>query len=68
MSISVTTDVFCDGNGCSLWAHGVTNGSRTAAKRARHEAKRAGWSITKHGDFCPTCAKAREVTSEAGHG
>lgn len=66
MSISVTTDVFCDGNGCSLWTHGVTNGSRTAAKHARREAKRAGWSITKRGDYCPACAAA--LSREAGHG
>lgn len=54
MSITVTTDVFCDGEGCSQWTHGIT-GPRTAADEARKAARRAGWLITRRGDFCPDC-------------
>jgi hypothetical protein len=58
MSITISTDVFCDADGCGQWAHGIT-GARTNAPGARNNAKRLyGWSITRKGDFCPECARA----------
>lgn len=40
MSITITTDVFCDV--CGKWIHGVT-GSRPDRRTARHRAKANGW-------------------------
>ena len=55
MSLTVTTDVFCD---CGDWTHG-TVGSRIDAKAARASAKRAGWICTRRDgklvDVCPKC-------------
>jgi hypothetical protein len=58
MSISVTTDVFCDK--CNNWEHGVT-GNRVKSRLARNAVKQKGW--TKHIgsgsiiDLCPHCSK-----------
>lgn len=52
MSVCITTDIFCDADGCGDWVSGVTS-SRTDAKGARKEAKRFGWRCTPVGDFCP---------------
>jgi hypothetical protein len=57
MSLTISTDVFCDGDACSQWVEGVT-GPRSNAKDARQQALRFGWSISRAGDFCPKCAKA----------
>jgi hypothetical protein len=56
VSITVTTDIFCDGDDCSQWTHGAVS-RRTAASAARKNARRAGWKITRKGDFCPECVK-----------
>lgn len=62
MSITVTTDVLCDGIGCSQWIHGVT-GPRTDARSARNNARRDGWSVTSRGDLCPDC-RPKKVRSK----
>lgn len=64
MSITISTDVFCDGADCSQWVEGVT-GPRTRAEDARKEAKRKGWWISRHGDFCPECVLEMEIQHEA---
>ncbi len=65
MSLTISTDVFCDGPDCSDWAPGVT-GPRTDARGAREEAKRVGWQIRRHGDFCPVCAARDFITKHSG--
>jgi hypothetical protein len=56
MSITITTDVFCDR--CSDWVHGTT-GPRPDAWTARLSATRMGWSRIKEDgklkDICPNC-------------
>lgn len=72
MSLTLTTDVFCDGiqaNGepCPQWTEGVT-GPHSDAKGARASARRAGWT-TGRKDYCPECQKAikdRLDQAEAG--
>jgi hypothetical protein len=57
VSITISTDVFCDGDGCIHWVDGAT-GPRTKARAAREHARRHhGWTISRLGDFCPDCAK-----------
>lgn len=64
MSVTVTTDVFCDGvepSGmlCQQWISGEVVGPRSDATGARKTAKRAGWvrSTANGRDYCPTCHK-----------
>jgi len=57
MSLTVTTDVFCDL--CNSWVHGVSGRDYKDAKNARKCAKIEGW-ITKYKDrklidVCPGC-------------
>lgn len=71
MSLSVTTDVFCDGEGCNQWVEGVSGRSRAHGREARQLAARAGWrrvTIENHPprhrqvlDLCPACLEARRV-------
>ncbi len=62
MSISITTDVFCD-----FFEHcgsllNCYSGVRPNARLARKIAKSYGWSCTRRGDFCPECdAKIKEA-------
>lgn len=57
MSITVTTDVFCDK--CHNWTHGQVGG-RAMPKAARAKARGKGWKRLRiEGrtfDLCPTCA------------
>jgi hypothetical protein len=62
VSITITTDVFCDG--CADWTHGTT-GPSPNAREARRAAKRCGWARVKGPgvemlDLCPECAAKRE--------
>jgi hypothetical protein len=52
MSITITTDVFCDG--CGIWVSGYC-GVRPNSKKARQEARANGWKCESMGDFCPQC-------------
>lgn len=59
MSITVTTDVFCDV--CNNWTDGCSSSAnKIRRKSAREAAKRAGWKrIRVNGsmrDLCPGCA------------
>lgn len=56
VSITVTTDVFCDGPDCADWVHGTT-GTRPNAAEARSNARRYGWKRIDGKDYCPDCAK-----------
>lgn len=56
MSITVTTDVFCDG--CMAWIDGVT-GPSVDRPGARARVKQHGWTHTKGKDYCPECSEVR---------
>lgn len=64
MSVSVTTDVFCDY--CNNWEHGVT-GNRAKAREARKEVSFKGWTrIWENSrmcflDCCPQCREDLEI-------
>lgn len=60
MSLTISTDVFCDR--CSGWSTGFTvTGPRTNARKARKIAKAHGWHIGRGGmDLCPDCVKVTE--------
>jgi hypothetical protein len=64
MSLSVTTDVFCDESGCHTWVAGTHGRAKAEAREARYAAGRMGWSRERRGDgfvdLCPEHA-AREV-------
>lgn len=64
MSITVTTDVFCDG--CGNWINGVYTHNRAAITRARSVALRNGWKVVTDSthlkrDYCPDCAAALDL-------
>jgi hypothetical protein len=63
MSITYTADVFCDGEGCSQWEHGISVSYTTSlARHARKAAKKQRWGrvMAPNGkllDLCPLCMK-----------
>lgn len=61
MSTSTTIDVHCDG--CGTWVegvgHGVAGKYAVTPGGARAEARECGWTCSRSGDWCPTCAQAR---------
>lgn len=65
MSITITTDVFCDM--CSEWIHGAT-GPKPFPKRSRALAFSAGWGRLKRNgrtlDLCPTCLEDERQGSD----
>lgn len=68
MSITILTDVFCDG--CRRWTYGIVGG-RAKTKEARIVAKNAGWTRRrcedeKLKDYCPTCSKRFKKESSDG--
>lgn len=54
MSYTITTDVFCDGKGCSLWTEG-TSSHRIERKQASECARQVGWLVKKRKHYCPRC-------------
>lgn len=52
MSITVTTDVFCDQ--CGDWVFGIAS-HKIENKKARLNAKKQGWLRIKNQDICPSC-------------
>ena len=62
MSITITTDVFCDGDECGDWEHGVS-GSKVKVRAARKQVQRSGWVRVVHDgklrDLCPRCRQKR---------
>jgi hypothetical protein len=64
MSLTITTDVFCDGvvdgEGCHAWTEGVTHPTSVQATDARERAKAKGWTRRKRDgrmvDLCPLCS------------
>lgn len=56
MSITVTTDVFCDGEMCGDWVGGTTHAIKSDYKGARKQARAHGWTHVKGKDLCPICA------------
>lgn len=59
MSIVYTADIFCDGDGCGQWTHGVTAScAPTKAEARKHAVDTRGWWLDHKGkDYCPRCAK-----------
>jgi len=53
MSISVGTDVHCDG--CGAWIRGYI-GVESARRAARREAREFGWTFRRNRDYCPDCS------------
>jgi len=58
MSITITTDIFCDS--CQDWTDGACGGGgMTQTQEARRNAKRKGWVYKKIDgkmvDVCPDC-------------
>lgn len=58
MSVSITTDIFCDG--CNCWEHGLT-GVKMQSVEARKIASGKGWTKKRGNgtieDYCPECSK-----------
>ncbi len=65
MSITITTDVFCDT--CGQWTHGIAI-DRPERRYARRIAKDRGWKRKKvHGrmrDVCPACNESDTPDTE----
>lgn len=56
MSLSVITDVFCDGAGCNAWTEGAdAHPTHAQGVRARANARLAGWVRRNGLDLCPYC-------------
>jgi len=57
MTVTVSTDVFCDY--CQAWCHGVV-GSRALHREAHAVVARVGWVRRREAhrvvDLCPSCA------------
>jgi hypothetical protein len=53
VSITVSTDVFCDR--CPTWIRGVSGRVHSAAIDARAVAKSYGWRRVDGLDICPAC-------------
>ena len=64
MTVIKTLDIFCDGDDCHSWVHGVV-GRRVYVHRARHEALQKGWALKvidgKQVDLCPDCLAKTKV-------
>lgn len=57
MSITISTDVFCDR--CDNWTEGVSCATHGRTKAARKAARKKGWLCSSiEGDFCPDCKNA----------
>lgn len=54
MSYTITTDVFCDGEDCSLWTEGPAS-YRIERKEASEHARQAGWFVKNGKHYCPDC-------------
>jgi len=65
MSIVYTADVFCDGDGCSLWTHGVSGSTPPTKAQARAEhSVREGWTHVGGKDYCPDCVKKKNQSNQ----
>ena len=62
MSLSVTTDVFCDR--CPRWLCGTQGRLRAEGREARRLAREAGWVHRDGLDLCSTCARADASPAE----
>lgn len=62
MSLSVTTDVFCDGPDCRRWQYGTQGRLRAEGREARRVVQReAGWVYRDGLDLCPACVRAEDA-------
>lgn len=61
MSIVYTADIFCDGECCNQWVHGIALSHNDGLSRRAHKtAKKQGWGrvVAPNGkllDLCPRC-------------
>jgi len=61
MSVTISTDIFCDV--CSQWNPDVTQTDiAPQVRKARQFAKRRGWKFNGREDFCPDCDPTRRET------
>ncbi len=60
MSVTISTDIFCDY--CSCWDSAVTVSGINAIRirQARKKAKQQGWLYKKGKDICPECQEIVE--------
>lgn len=56
MSFVITTDVFCDGENCGQWIHGVST-YQVAKNTAKRNARQNKWLITPSKHYCPYCVE-----------
>ncbi len=63
MSLTLSTDVFCDQ--CGDWTPG-TVGPRNGGREARTIARSRGWTFSKHKDLCPLCNGKAEMKLSGG--
>lgn len=67
MSICFTADVMCNGDEgqhiCAEWVFGTVQYHNTSGTRkiAREKAKKAGWIHKDGKDYCPECAKRKNL-------
>jgi hypothetical protein len=56
MSITITTDIFC--NRCGKWATGHKDPKEASVQKARRYLKMQGWKyLWNRYDVCPACVK-----------
>ena len=59
MSFVITTDVFCDGDECSIWIEGVT-GTKIRKTDAWSNSKSCGWVKVNGKHLCRNCSEKKE--------
>lgn len=60
MSVTFTADIFCDGEDCSEWTHGVTQHDAPPTKTRARRNMRDGFVSVGSKDYCPGCARKLE--------
>jgi hypothetical protein len=63
MSVTYTADVWCDTEGCSQWASGVTGAQPPRKGMARDVVRRDGFRHYLGKDYCPRCWRAMMETA-----
>lgn len=64
MSVTYTADVFCDGENCPNWTHGVAQHDNPPTKAQARKYMRDGFKHINGKDYCRSCAKIAQVGKE----
>ena len=70
MTVKMTADVWCDGDGCCQWTEGASGADKIGA---RQNAGHAGWTTnvldgkSKQFDLCPDCSKHNRKFTGPGY-